>query len=152
MFNKIRRLKSESRSKELALYEIVADELEKGSLSKPLWVKAIANSKGNDSKTKSLYIKYRVLSLMDEEQLQAIRRDQEDSGLLELTRLIEKARKKNSNFDDLALLSKKLGIITKGTKGFFKDKWVATDKDGRQISFSDSDRFESYLLNIFDSW
>ncbi|WP_395339306.1 J domain-containing protein [Ningiella sp. W23] len=73
-------------------------------------------------------------------------------ALIEDTRtLISRARSKKADFDDLKLLASRLGVIAIGKKGFFKDRWQVTDRSGMKLLFSDSNDFELYLINVFES-
>jgi len=56
---------------EEALYKQVLDEVESGVMRKGIYAKALADSSGDGGKAQSLYIKYRVQSLMDEEKSKA---------------------------------------------------------------------------------
>jgi hypothetical protein len=56
----------EDRLSEIQLYELVAEELEKGEQSKGLWAKALAEGEGNIEKARGLYIKLRVKMVQDE--------------------------------------------------------------------------------------
>lgn len=58
-----------SRIMEEKLYNIVGAELEQGIKRNGLWIKALANSKGDEVKAMSLYIEYRVQSIIDEEEI-----------------------------------------------------------------------------------
>lgn len=58
-----------SRLLEEKLYEQVAVEVSQGKIRNGLWTKALANSDGAEKKAKSLYIKYRVQSIIDEASL-----------------------------------------------------------------------------------
>jgi maltodextrin utilization protein YvdJ len=51
---------------EEAFYQRVLEEVESGQMRKGIYAKALADSSGNLGKANSLYIKYRVQSLMDE--------------------------------------------------------------------------------------
>ncbi|HSH95191.1 MAG TPA: hypothetical protein VK968_13650, partial [Roseimicrobium sp.] len=48
-------------------YQQVADELREGRTREALWTKAIAQSMGDEHKTKALYIRMRVDQLMQED-------------------------------------------------------------------------------------
>ena len=48
-----------------AFYEVVAGEIEQGQIDKVIWTRAIANSAGDDSLAKSLYVRYRVQVLQE---------------------------------------------------------------------------------------
>ena len=56
---------------EEALYKQVLDEVESGVMRKGIYAKALADSSGDGGKAQSLYIKYRVQSLIDEEKSRA---------------------------------------------------------------------------------
>jgi len=56
---------STSRLLEEKLYEQVAVEVSQGKIRNGLWAKALANSDGVEKKAKSLYINYRVQSIID---------------------------------------------------------------------------------------
>ena len=51
---------------EEAFYQRVLEEVESGQMRKGIYAKALADSSGDLGKANSLYIKYRVQSLMDE--------------------------------------------------------------------------------------
>ena len=50
-------------------YKQVLDEMDSGIIRQGIWGKALADSLGDEGKAKSLYIKYRVQSLVDEEKI-----------------------------------------------------------------------------------
>ena len=52
---------------EEALYKQVLDEVESGVMRKGIYAKALADGLGDEGKAQSLYIKYRVQSLVDEQ-------------------------------------------------------------------------------------
>ena len=56
---------------EEALYKQVLDEVESGVMRKGIYAKALADGLGDEGKAHSLYIKYRVQSLIDEERRRA---------------------------------------------------------------------------------
>ena len=56
----------EARHFEEKVYEAVAQELESGVRREGLWLKAIANADGDETKAKALYIRYRAQALLDE--------------------------------------------------------------------------------------
>ena len=56
---------------EEALYKQVLDEVESGVMRKGIYAKALADGLGDEGKAQSLYIKYRVQSLVDEQRLKA---------------------------------------------------------------------------------
>ena len=52
---------------EEALYKQVLDEVESGVMRKGIYAKALADGLGDEGKAQSLYIKYRVQSLVEEQ-------------------------------------------------------------------------------------
>ena len=52
------------------LYAIVSEEIEKGIKRDGLWIKALADAKGNETLAKAGYVKLRVQSLKDEARLE----------------------------------------------------------------------------------
>ena len=56
---------------EEALYRQVLDEVESGVMRKGIYAKALADGLGDEGKAQSLYIKYRVQSLIDEDKHKA---------------------------------------------------------------------------------
>lgn len=65
MFDYFKKIAISHRANDELLYEYVLNEVENGILVKGLWGKALANSNGNDTNTKSVYMKYRVQSIKD---------------------------------------------------------------------------------------
>jgi len=65
MFDYFKKVAISSRADDELLYEFVLNEMESGVLAKGLWGKALADSDGEDSKAKSIYMKYRVQSIKD---------------------------------------------------------------------------------------
>ena len=57
--------------KEEALYKRVLDEMESGTTRTGIMAKAIADSLGDENKAKSLYIKYRMQTIADEDKNKA---------------------------------------------------------------------------------
>jgi hypothetical protein len=66
MFKKVKLNLSVNRLQEEKLYEYIAFELASDDIKLGLWTKALAFSDGDDGKTKSLYIQYRLQSLIDQ--------------------------------------------------------------------------------------
>ena len=56
---------------EEAFYKQVLDEIESGIMRKGIYAKALADSLGDKGKAESLYIRYRVQSLIEEEKQKA---------------------------------------------------------------------------------
>lgn len=52
------------------IYEMVAAEIEESGRRPGLWMKALANSNGDENRAKSRYINYRAQSMMDEAALE----------------------------------------------------------------------------------
>src|SRR5690554_3859661 len=65
-FDSIRRSVALSRVEEEQKYKFVLEEFESGVIREGLWGKAVADSQGDEQKTKALYFKYRVRSLDDD--------------------------------------------------------------------------------------
>lgn len=61
------------------LYEAIVSELQRGYKRDGFWAKAIANGNGNEDKAKSLYIKYRIQSIIDENNITEILAKEENS-------------------------------------------------------------------------
>jgi hypothetical protein len=66
IFEKSKTKQSISRLAEEMLYAQVAEEIQNGVRRNGLWAKAIADAELNEDKAKSIYIKLRVQSLIDE--------------------------------------------------------------------------------------
>jgi hypothetical protein len=56
---------SESRLEEELMYKHILEEMEANIVREGLYAKALANSDGDESKAKALYMKYRVQSIKD---------------------------------------------------------------------------------------
>lgn len=69
MFDKLRLFAAGSRLADELLYEEVVKELGAGIRRQGLWAKAFADAEGNEAKAQALYIRYRVQSLRDENEL-----------------------------------------------------------------------------------
>jgi hypothetical protein len=82
IFDKFKRQNAAARLIQERLYEIVVDELQNNVKRNGLWAKAFANSDGNESKAKALYISYRVRSLKDESQISEALREQKAKDAL----------------------------------------------------------------------
>ena len=66
LFDKLKNQSAIDRMVEEQLYEQVATELRNGIKRDGLWLKSLEKSNGNEVKAKSIYIKYRIQSLIDE--------------------------------------------------------------------------------------
>ena len=84
--------------KEETLYKQVLDEMESGVMRKGIYAKALADGLGDEGKAHSLYIKYRVQSLIDEEKHKAEPQEQYKAEPPSL-KLSEETIQKN-NIDD----------------------------------------------------
>lgn len=72
LFDKFKIQNAAARLIEEQMYEFVVEELQNGIRRNGLWAKALANSQGDESKAKALYISYRVQSLKDESKIAEI--------------------------------------------------------------------------------
>ena len=61
------------RKGEEAYYHQALTELESGKVNKGVYAKALAESSGDDAKTQSLYLKYRVQSIADEGAIEVLK-------------------------------------------------------------------------------
>ena len=61
-----------SRKADESLYQQALQELESDSINKGVYAKALADSSGDEAKAHSLYIKYRVQSLDDEQSIEIL--------------------------------------------------------------------------------
>jgi hypothetical protein len=66
LFSKLSTSLALKRLEEEKLFLQVHDELENGTINKGLWMKALANSGGDESLAKIKYIKFRIQSFKDE--------------------------------------------------------------------------------------
>ena len=67
LFDQLKNQSVNDRVAEEKRYDQVASELRNGVKKDGLWLKSLENSRGNEEKAKSIYIKYRIQSLKDEE-------------------------------------------------------------------------------------
>ncbi|MEY8241885.1 MAG: hypothetical protein RPT25_16175 [Cycloclasticus sp.] len=70
MFKRFKRNAAANRLIEERLYEEALAEIESGKLRVGLWAKALANSSGDEGKSRGLYLKYRVQSMIDEAEIE----------------------------------------------------------------------------------
>jgi len=107
--------------KEEALYKRVLDEVESGKRRTGIMAKAIADSLGDSGKAESLYIKYRMQTLMDEDKYDArllveerqqaqekVEKDakekkERDESLLEKKRLAEEKKERDDKLAQVKL-------------------------------------------------
>ena len=85
---------------EEALYKQVLDEVESGVMRKGIYAKALADGLGDEGKAQSLYIKYRVQSLVDEQRAKAERLGAELTAKAKAKKAEEKA-KNDRDWDDM---------------------------------------------------
>ena len=64
------------RKGEEAYYHQALTELESGKVNKGVYAKALAESSGDDAKTQSLYLKYRVQSIADEGAIEVLKKQE----------------------------------------------------------------------------
>jgi hypothetical protein len=98
MFKKVKLNLSVNRLQEEKLYEYIAFELASDDIKLGLWTKALAFSDGDDGKTKSLYIQYRLQSLIDQGRVDEFLLEFEQSKNIAPTKSL-KATSKNSTFN-----------------------------------------------------
>ena len=83
MFEKFKAKLAKSRLLEEKLYQEVLRELNENIIRDGLWAKALADSDGSEEKAKSKYIKLRVQSMKDEEELIQDEKRKEDEKLFD---------------------------------------------------------------------
>ena len=66
------------RKGEEAYYHQALTELESGKVNKGVYAKALAESSGDDAKTESLYLKYRVQSIADEGAIEVLKQKERE--------------------------------------------------------------------------
>ena len=98
---------------EEALYKQVLDEVESGVMRKGIYAKALADGLGDEGKAQSLYIKYRVQSLVDEQRAKAERLGAELTAKAKAKKAEEKA-KNDRDWDDMHLFKKFLIYLVFG--------------------------------------
>lgn len=85
MFKKYMLNRALSKMVEDKLYEMALDEVEKGILKKGAWARALSQSDGVDSKARSIYLRYRVESMKNENRI--------------INAVIDEVRKTNKNIN-----------------------------------------------------
>ena len=98
---------------EEALYKQVLDEVESGVMRKGIYAKALADGLGDEGKAQSLYIKYRVQSLVDEQRVKAKQLGIELTAKAKAKKAEEKANA-NREFDDMHPFKKFLFYLVIG--------------------------------------
>ena len=102
IFDKFSVSAAASRLNDEALYAFVSEEIEKGIKRDGLWIKALADAKGNESIAKANYIKLRVQSLKDEAKLEQSIIDQklEEASLAKAREAQSQKSQADKNFYD----------------------------------------------------
>lgn len=75
MFEKFIRMMASNRLAQEQLYEAALQEMTLGQIRNGLWAKALADSDGDEQKVTSLYLKYRVQSMLDETEMSKVLTD-----------------------------------------------------------------------------
>ena len=168
MFRSFRLNSAKLRLLEEKLYEQVASELQQGYLLSGLWTKALSISKGDEQLAKSKYTELRVQSLKDENAIaqdSAIRGGRRntvnqqqlmdwhvkcDVNDPQTIKLIEIAKKKKANHNQLRSLCSLMGLEAEGKVGLFKDSWFIKDDKGNSTRYNDSDELEAFLVEMYD--
>ena len=92
----IKRNAAIDRMNEERLYEYVVNEIKGGSRREGLWGQALEKANGNTKKTESIYIKLRVQSLKDENEINSLLREQQkQDDNLEKQKIVKKQRLKD---------------------------------------------------------
>ena len=65
---------AQKRKDDEKLYEIVAEEISREQRNEGLWLKAMAETEGDENKTKAKYVEFRIQSLKDERELNSKKR------------------------------------------------------------------------------
>ena len=102
IFDKFSVSAAASRLNDETLYAFVSEEIEKGIKRDGLWIKAVADAKGNESIAKANYIKLRVQSLKDEAKLEQSIIDQklEEASLAKAREAQSQKSQSDKNFYD----------------------------------------------------
>lgn len=111
IFDKLRKQTAASRLKEEQLYEAVVDELQAGTRRNGLWAKALANSNGDESKAKALYIAYRVQSIKDEHEIYMAVNEKEEEKRNQEIREQELQNKKKEKYEETKKANESIEIL-----------------------------------------
>ena len=112
MFNFIKKKLIDNRIQDELLFEYVMEEMESGTVIKGLYAKAIAYSNGDKAKIDSLYMQYRVQSILD--YFSTIKINHEE---LSKNKLFDYIKNGNKNFN---LQEKEVRIEKKEQKSSFE--------------------------------
>ena len=111
---------------EEALYKQVLDEVESGVMRKGIYAKALADGLGDEGKAQSLYIKYRVQSLIDEQRGKAERLGMALTAKAKAKKIKDKEdakRKSDQDWDETHWLTKTILYIIAGAIIFLIVLW-----------------------------
>ena len=124
----------DQRLAENKLYELVATEIERGQMSKGVWAKAIAESRGDEAGAKSIYIKLRVQELTDELAVALEIRKSEFSNDLERARMAKKAA--SAAQEAQAKEERRQKVLSESTKmrSAYKKMYASMDDDPQKDS------------------
>ena len=147
MFEKLKDLNklnsAKSRLLEEKLYELVSKEIESGQKRAGLWAKAIAISDGDEEKTKAEYIKLRVQSVKDENELNLEKKRQsyeKAQAEYEQEMLSEEEKRLNSVRENLQKLGFRILELHRGFKVY--------EPLGGTVEFNTLEQLESYAERI----
>ena len=119
-----------------ALYAIVSEEIEKGIKRDGLWIKALADAKGNETLAKAGYVKLRVQSLKDEARLEQSIIDRKKNEELE-----NKARQARSRKAELEK--------ERRDKDYYEKYVVTSAKEPKRSSFLQDFLWGCFALACF---
>ena len=80
------------RKGEEAYYHQALTELESGKVNKGVYARALADSSGDDAKTQSLYLKYRVQSIADDGAIEILKSEEKKRVIDEEKNAISETR------------------------------------------------------------
>ena len=131
------------RAEDERLYEVVAQELDRGERRPGLWAKATADSDGSEDKAGSLYIKYRVQSLKDE-------RGQKfyDAEAFVKEGLEGEYQSQLLAHKNLIDTLEQCRYTVKRGRELGATKWVVKEPFGERVSFSVYDDFKRYADQV----
>jgi hypothetical protein len=127
------------RAEDERLYEVVAQELDRGERRPGLWVKAMADSEGSEEKASSLYLKYRVQSLKDD----SVRRAGEALPLLGSAEEVVQPVSPETHAELVNAIERRGYNLKKGRQ-LGANKWVVKEPLGAQVTFDWYEDFKLY--------
>jgi len=113
VFNKNKPDDRHHRLAEEQVYEMVLAELEDGQQRPGIWAKALADSDGSGDRARSLYIKYRAQSMIDEMSLEEEERDR-------IAQHQKKVEAESTRIAAVAMQKRENELRAKKTTNFFK--------------------------------